>query len=104
MLRAAREVGATVVTHSFHRFQPYGISGVVVIAESHLSIHTWPEHSYAAVDIFSCSASFRPDAAARIIAEGLECTSPFLLIVERGTSPEAAFRPMLKEALPGQRR
>lgn len=46
--------GATVVGSHFHTFNPHGVSGVVVIAESHLSIHTWPEYSYAAVDIFTC--------------------------------------------------
>ena len=38
-----------------HQFNPQGVSGVVVIAESHITIHTWPEHGYAAVDVFSCS-------------------------------------------------
>lgn len=50
----ATNAGATVVTDAFHAFSPYGISGVVVIAESHLAIHTWPEHQYAAIDIFTC--------------------------------------------------
>ena len=51
---AARRAGATVVDVSFHEFSPFGISGMVIIAESHLSIHTWPEYGYAAVDIFTC--------------------------------------------------
>ncbi|WP_257303494.1 adenosylmethionine decarboxylase [Geothrix campi] len=54
MLSAAEASGATIVTHSFHHFSPYGISGAVIIAESHLAIHTWPEHGFAAVDFFSC--------------------------------------------------
>ena len=54
MLRAAEASGATVVTHSFHHFSPHGVSGAVIIAESHLAIHTWPEHGFAAVDFFSC--------------------------------------------------
>ena len=56
MMTAARVSGATIVESVFHRFQPHGISGVVVIAESHLAIHTWPEHGYAAVDFFTCGA------------------------------------------------
>ena len=56
MKEAARVSGATIVESVFHRFQPHGISGVVVIAESHLAIHTWPEHDYAAVDFFTCGA------------------------------------------------
>lgn len=61
MLEAARRCGATIVAERFHRFSPHGISGVVVIAESHLAIHTWPEHGYAAVDLFTCGATLRPD-------------------------------------------
>lgn len=56
MLEAARASGATIVTHSFHHFSPHGVSGAVIIAESHLAIHTWPEHGFAAVDYFSCGA------------------------------------------------
>jgi S-adenosylmethionine decarboxylase len=66
LLRRAREVkavlhdavvrgGGTIVKEVFHNFSPYGVSGVIVITESHVAIHTWPEHGYAAVDIFSCS-------------------------------------------------
>lgn len=55
MLNAAECAKATIVTDVFHTFSPHGVSGVVVIAESHVAIHTWPEHGYAAVDIFSCS-------------------------------------------------
>ena len=54
LCRAAEAMGATVVTSRFHQFAPHGISGVVIIQESHLTIHTWPEHRYAAIDIFTC--------------------------------------------------
>jgi S-adenosylmethionine decarboxylase proenzyme len=54
MLDATEAVGATRLSSSFHKFSPGGVSGTVVIAESHLSIHTWPEAGYAAVDIFTC--------------------------------------------------
>ena len=56
MVRAVRAAHGTVVNNMFHNFTPHGVSGVVVIAESHVTIHTWPEHGCAAVDIFSCSA------------------------------------------------
>ncbi len=52
--RTAEIMGATIVTSTFHHFSPLGVSGVVVIQESHLTIHTWPEYGYAAVDIFTC--------------------------------------------------
>ena len=63
MLDAALECGATIVQKCFHMFNPYGVSGVVIIAESHLAIHTWPELGYAAVDLFTCGSSCDPKVA-----------------------------------------
>ncbi len=60
MINAATEAGATVIQSTFHHFSPYGVSGVVVIQESHLAIHTWPEYQYAAVDLFTCGTSVDP--------------------------------------------
>ncbi len=60
MIDAAQDAGATVIQSSFHHFSPYGVSGVVVIQESHLAIHTWPEYGYAAVDLFTCGTSVDP--------------------------------------------
>ncbi len=54
LLDAAAAMGATVMGSHFHAFPEHGVSGVVIIAESHLTVHTWPEHRYAAVDVFSC--------------------------------------------------
>jgi len=55
LIRAAEEAGATVISSDFHIFTPNnGVSGVVVLAESHISIHTWPERSFAALDVFMC--------------------------------------------------
>ena len=63
MRDAAEASGATIVQEAFHLFNPHGVSGVVVIAESHLTIHTWPEYSYAAVDLFTCGDDVNPDVA-----------------------------------------
>ncbi len=60
MLEATKKSQATIVSHNFHKFNPYGISGVIVIAESHVTIHTWPEYNYAAVDIFTCGDTIDP--------------------------------------------
>lgn len=60
LLESTKESGATIISHNFHKFSPYGISGVVVIAESHVAIHTWPEYNYAAVDIFTCGDTIDP--------------------------------------------
>jgi S-adenosylmethionine decarboxylase len=84
MLAAAVACGAVVLGDSFHRFSPQGVSGVVVIAESHLSIHTWPEHAYAAVDIFTCGTSVEPRKAAEILIEKLGSKNPSLTEVQRG--------------------
>jgi len=54
MKEAVRASGATIIDSTFHTFSPHGVSGVIVIAESHMAIHTWPEYGYAAVDFFTC--------------------------------------------------
>jgi S-adenosylmethionine decarboxylase len=71
MLTAAVKSGAVVLGDSFHRFSPQGVSGVVVIAESHLSVHTWPEYGYAAVDVFTCGHTVDPQVAADVLVEKL---------------------------------
>lgn len=90
MLGAADEAGATIVGQSFHKFAPRGVTGIVAIAESHLCIHTWPEHSYAAVDIFTCGAGFKPRDAARLIIERLHCARPSITEIERGPLSQLA--------------
>ncbi len=94
MLRAAEETGATVVGKIFHQFSPQGVTGVVAIAESHLCIHTWPEFSYAAVDIFTCGENFDPTEAARLIIEGLESSDAQLTEVPRGIDILSAATPV----------
>ena len=59
MLEAAAAIGATVVSSAFHRYAPQGVSGTLLIAESHLSIHTWPEYGYVAADIFTCGGLWK---------------------------------------------
>ena len=84
MISAAIDCGATVMGESFHHFSPQGVSGVVVIAESHLSIHTWPEYGYAAVDIFTCGTSVEPRKAAEVLIEKLGAKSHSLMEIPRG--------------------
>lgn len=60
MVNAALEAGAEIREVVFHEFCPQGVSGVVVISESHLAIHTWPEYGYAAVDVFTCGSTVDP--------------------------------------------
>jgi S-adenosylmethionine decarboxylase proenzyme len=84
LLTAADLAGATVLSDSFHRFSPHGISGVVVIAESHLCIHTWPEYGYAAADIFTCGTTVRPEVAAAKLVELLGAAKHTVMEIERG--------------------
>jgi S-adenosylmethionine decarboxylase len=84
VLEAAIACGAVVLGDSFHRFSPQGVSGVVVIAESHLSIHTWPEYAYAAVDIFTCGTTVEPRKAAEVLIEKLGSKNPSLTEIQRG--------------------
>jgi len=85
MIMAAKRAGATVLGSQFHQFMPHGVSGVVVIAESHLSIHTWPEYGYAAVDIFTCGETLQPNVAAAFLIERFQSKNPALIEVKRGT-------------------
>lgn len=85
LLDAARASGATILGHQFHRFQPHGVSGVVLIAESHLSIHTWPEHGYAAVDFFTCGPGMRPEVGVDVLTAAFGCRRAEVNEVRRGT-------------------
>lgn len=57
LIAAVAEAGGTYVNDLFHHFSPHGLSGVIVIAESHVALHTWPEHQFAALDVFSCTTA-----------------------------------------------
>jgi S-adenosylmethionine decarboxylase len=85
MLAAAIGSGATVLGESFHQFSPQGVSGVIIIAESHLTIHTWPEHGYAAADIFTCGTTVLPEKAADIIIERFAPKNHSIIQMFRGT-------------------
>jgi S-adenosylmethionine decarboxylase proenzyme len=84
MRGAAVASGATVVQEAFHLFNPHGVSGVVVIAESHLAIHTWPEFGYAAVDLFTCGEDVNPEIAFNYLKEHLGSGSYSAMEMKRG--------------------
>lgn len=85
MRAAAQAAGATVVDARFQRFAPQGVSGVLLLLESHLSIHTWPEAGYAAVDLYTCGRC-DPEAAHRVLADGLGASRTETMLVDRGLS------------------
>ena len=82
--QAAVVAGATIVTDVFHEFNPHGISGVVVIAESHLAIHTWPEFDFAAVDLFTCGDDVTPNLAMTYLQKALKADRLSIMELKRG--------------------
>ncbi len=97
MIEAAEKSGATVVNDVFHLFNPYGVSGVVVIAESHLAIHTWPEHKFAAVDLFTCGEDVDPWIAFDYLKKKLKAKYNLSMELKRGLldtgKKELLFKP-----------
>jgi S-adenosylmethionine decarboxylase len=89
LVTAAQQANAEVLQTAFHRFTPQGVSGVVVIAESHLSIHTWPEYGYAAMDIYTCGDHTDPWKACRYAAEKFQAKQMLTTEVRRGLPDEA---------------
>ena len=84
LMRAASAVDAHVVGESFHQFTPQGVTGILSIAESHISIHTWPEHRYAAADVFTCGDGTMPERAAALMIYALRCRDPQITQIRRG--------------------
>lgn len=89
--RAACAGGATVVSSHFHRFEPQGVSGIVILAESHLAIHAWPELGHAAVDVFTCGAPEIAEAVAREIRIGLGASHHEARCIRRNVLAEEAL-------------
>lgn len=81
---SVRRSGATIVKSVFHRYNPQGVSGVIVIAESHISIHTWPEYGYAAVDFFTCGDAVDPYKAYEYLKDRLESKDAHVTDLKRG--------------------
>ena len=83
-VNAALKAGAEVREVAFHKFAPFGVSGVVIISESHLTIHSFPEHGYASIDVYTCGDIIDPNVAVAYIEEHLEAKSTEKLEVPRG--------------------
>ena len=84
MVDAALECGATIVQKCFHMFNPYGVSGVVIISESHLAIHTWPELGYAAVDLFTCGDKCDPKVSYEFLKKKFHWQNATFTELKRG--------------------
>ena len=85
MYEAAKKSKATIVGKFFKQFDPYGVSGVIIIGESHLSIHTWPEYNLASIDYFSCSKNIDIAAAIEHLKKVLQAENIDTVEVIRGT-------------------
>jgi S-adenosylmethionine decarboxylase len=83
-LEAAREAKATVLGELFHQFEPVGVSGVLLLAESHISIHTWPEDRFVGVDIFTCGEEMNPEAAVDVLTRGFCAGQVDVRVYRRG--------------------
>src|SRR5690554_4762691 len=83
---AALAAGAEVREVAFHKFAPHGVSGVVIISESHLTIHSFPEHGYASIDVYTCG-NLDPNIASNYITKALEAKSSEVLELPRGMGP-----------------
>jgi len=94
MRKAALAAGATVVKSCMHQFGSCGVSGILVLAESHLSIHTWPEHAFASADIYTCGAQCHPEKAHELLQEALQAEHCEIMVLRRGVlqSPSKSLR------------
>lgn len=84
LINAVKASKATIISHNFHKFSPHGVSGVVVIAESHVAIHTWPEYQYAAVDIFTCGETIDPWIIQESLKTSFESSNVSSMEMKRG--------------------
>lgn len=87
MVEAVRAANVTLLNIFVHAFSPQGVTGVAVLSESHLSVHTWPEHGYVAADVFTCGETTRPHAAAEVLAQHFAAKYIVVQELERGVEP-----------------
>jgi S-adenosylmethionine decarboxylase len=88
MRNAVDAANATLLNIFVHEFSPQGVTGVAVLAESHLSIHTWPEYGYVAADVFTCGSTTKPEAAAEVLRQAFGAETAEIQELERGVMPK----------------
>ena len=92
--RAAKLAKATVLNLISNNFEPQGVTAIALLAESHISIHTWPESNYSAVDIFTCGQNMMPELASQYLIEALKAEEHFLRVIDR--NPPAAVHKQMR--------
>tara|TARA_A100001388_G_scaffold234029_1_gene187187 strand:- start:833 stop:1267 length:435 start_codon:yes stop_codon:yes gene_type:complete len=93
--KAAKLANATVLNLISNKFEPQGVTAIALLAESHISIHSWPESNYSAVDIFTCGQNMLPEIACQYLIQTLNAEEHFLRIIERNP-PQAVIQRMKK--------
>ena len=91
--KAAKLAKATVLNLISNKFEPQGVTAIALLAESHISIHTWPESNYSAVDIFTCGQNMLPELASQYLIEALKAEEHSLRVIQRNP-PEVVFKQM----------
>ena len=81
--RAAKLAKATVLNLISNKFEPHGVTAIALLAESHISVHTWPESNYSAVDIFTCGQNMLPELASQHLIDALQADEHYLRVIER---------------------
>ena len=92
--RAAKLAKATVLNLISNKFEPQGVTAIALLAESHISIHTWPESNYSAADIFTCGQNMLPELASQYLIEALKAEEHFLRVIDR--NPPAAVHKQMR--------
>jgi len=103
LTEAIRRSGGTIIRPCFHQFSPHGVTGVVVIAESHVAVHTWPEFGYCALDVFTCGTQVKTDQIFEHVRSALKAQETSVMEVKRGTlvlPPHEELRHKPMEAIP----
>ena len=95
--RAAKLANAKVLNLISNKFEPQGVTAIALLAESHISIHTWPESNYSAVDIFTCGQNMMPELASQYLIESLMAKEHFLRVIER--NPPSAVPTQIRTAV-----
>ena len=90
--RAAKLANATVLNLISNKFEPQGVTAIALLAESHISIHTWPESNYSAVDIFTCGQNMIPELASQYLIEALKAEEHYLRVIERNPPSEITIQ------------
>ncbi|MDJ0774087.1 MAG: adenosylmethionine decarboxylase [Mastigocoleus sp. MO_167.B18] len=89
LVEAVKEAKSTLLKEVTHQFEPYGITALALLAESHISVHTWPEIGYVAIDMFTCGEHAQPEKACNYLAKAFQANKHVLLTLPRGRiSPE----------------